>query len=358
MKKRVLVLTSRMGGGHESVAQALVDYIKSKQIATVKKVDLMREANKMVEAIWVQTYKTQVSATPTIYDAIYELAREDITGGIDGFFKLFLYKALRGVYEKFRPDTIIITHPFQVPPTSRLKQKINPDLQIIEVVTDFEPHSLHVNDSIDKYIVASDFTKHVLIARGMPADKIFTYGIPVRMEFTKEIPTKNESESLRLLVLGGSLGTPEIKSTVRQILSDDSRNVTVVVVCGRNRYLKKTMEQTYSTDARVTVKGFVDNVCELMDWADVVVTKPGGLTITEAIYRQKPLLVPYSYPGQERENLQFLLENDLVVYVKSKRKIGEVIDELIADQSRLRTITRNLGKLRAGYSIEKILELI
>lgn len=357
--KKVLILTSRIGGGHESVAQALLEHCQASSNLQAKKVDLMREANKMIDAFWIQTYKFQTIATPTTYGAIYGLTKNH-DAGLTNFFELLLYRSLKSIYEKFQPQTIFLTHSFQVAPSQKLKRQLakkGQEIQLIEIITDFKSHALHVGKTIDKYIVASDFTRDDLMDRGVIEDKILVCGIPVKADFEAPLVSKNKSDKLRILVAGGSLGALGIKDAVKQILQNDF-DLEMVVLCGRNRYLKKSLQKNYAHDARVKVLGFSNEVRDMMDWADLLITKPGGITITEAIYRCLPMLIPYSYSGQERENLDFLLENDLAIYAKNKRQVETILQELMIDRSQLERLRANLQEIKATYSVKKVLDLI
>lgn len=134
----------------------------------------------------------------------------------------------------------------------------------------------------------------------------------------------------------------------------------MTVVCGNNRILKNNLEmrfEEYIRQGRMEILGFVGNIPELMARCHVIVTKPGGLTSSEAINMSIPMLIPFSIPGQEQENTDFLVESGMAMAVNGADDINEKIN-LLMDQPHLYdSMSQNMSQLSANYSLDKVVEL-
>jgi processive 1,2-diacylglycerol beta-glucosyltransferase len=212
------------------------------------------------------------------------------------------------------------------------------------VVTDFEAHALWMEPCVDLYCVAAEETKARLVARGAAPDNVVVTGIPIAGKFTGRRETGAARRSLglepgvsTLLVLSGGFGMGPVGKILDR-LDDVDQTIQEVVVCGRNRALQqKLAARNYRHPTRVL--GFVTNMHELMAAADLILTKPGGLTSSEALACGKPLLIIDPIPGQETANADFLLERGAAVKINSVDDLPFRISRLLGSK-KLRAMAR------------------
>jgi processive 1,2-diacylglycerol beta-glucosyltransferase len=253
----------------------------------------------------------------------------------------------------FNPDLIVATHFMGL---DALGQEFAAKLAC--VITDFEAHALWISPHVDQYFVATERTQSSLVARGVYKNKILVTGIPIHPKFQAKISSKDARRKLALrddlpavLVLGGGFGMGPIAETMQQ-LDLYPGPLQILVVAGRNEKLRKSLAAK-SWKQPVRFMGFVDNMQELLAASDMVVSKPGGLTSSEALAMGCPMLIFNPIPGQESANSDFLLENGAAVKVNRVQDIVPAITGVFSG-SRLQQLKRNakmLGQPQAARDI-------
>jgi processive 1,2-diacylglycerol beta-glucosyltransferase len=241
-----------------------------------------------------------------------------------------------------------------------LKAKTKPGCApiIVSVVTDFEAHALWMEPGVDLYCVAAEETKARLVARGALPENVVVTGIPIGAKFLHAVDTQTVRKRMGLrddlpilLVLGGGFGMGPVAQIMSE-LNKFEKSVQVIVVCGRNQDLRRELavqEKRHPTH----VLGFVINMQELMALADLVITKPGGLTSSEALAMGKPLFMLNPIPGQEAANSDFLLGHGAAAKANRLEDLPYRLDKLI-DSTKLGEMAcaaRALGKPQAAREI-------
>jgi len=238
----------------------------------------------------------------------------------------------------------------------RYRAKIDPYIGCI--VTDFEAHALWMEPCVDLYCVAAEATKARLVVRGVGEEDVAVTGIPIAMKFSARVDAKAmraqfgfQSDLPTLLVLSGGFGMGPVREILAELDKID-RALQVMVVCGKNEKLRKQVAAEPRRHA-MQVLGFATNMHELMAAADLILTKPGGLTTSEALAMGKPLLILNPIPGQEAANSDFLLEQGAAVKVNCIEDVPFKVKHLLETQklSHLSRAARELGKPRAAGAV-------
>lgn len=358
--KKVLILTTSTGQGHNQAANSLLEAFEAENFTCIKH-DFLEGNNKFLNDLIVQGYEISASKFPKIYGWSYKLTDHK-------FIYKFLPLVFKGTDKKLsnlikttKPDIIIGTHPFTVNIISRLKKK-GMDIPFISVVTDFKAHYTYVHTSVDAYITGSEFTKDSLIELGIDSSKIFSYGIPIRESFFERDETIHEikdDEYFSLLLMSGSMGLKNISYVLDELLKNKHK-LRITVVCGKNKKLKESLlkksENNY-VDKKLHILGFSNDIASFMEYSDLIISKPGGLTVSEAIVKNLPLIIPFAIPGQEMDNTDFLTSNGYAYYVNNVKEINNVIDKLIENPKYLIDVKENLKELSSTYSIKSIIDL-
>lgn len=357
--KRILILTASTGAGHNQVAKTLENLLISD--CEVHRIDFIREESKILEILVEDGYDILATKFPELYGRLYHMAnRNMISSSFHQLMTRAVYRRTRQIIDTLTPDLIIGTHTFAVNIVNRLKEKGHYKGQFISIVTDFEAHYGYVGKNVDLYITGSDYTNQSLIEKGIPSDRIHNIGIPIDPVFL-EPPEQEHSEThFTLLIMGGSMGLDPMKEAVEQLLVLNS-NFRMIIICGNNDSLKKELELLivpYQSQKKVEILGYVDNVHEWMDKADLIITKPGGLTVTEAIAKTLPIVVPYFIPGQEEENLEYLTLANIAIAVRDVKRIGKMVSYLIDHPFRLEQMRQSIATEKRHYSLDKTIALV
>jgi len=311
----VLILTASYGGGHVQAAKAMALGLDSlNPQLRIEILDYVRWLNSAIDYLTRMFYVKVTSKVPVIWQLIYDLtdhpffAKYSLARKV-GFNRLYNYIMIK------RPKVIISTHFFTTAVIGEMKRKGLIDLPLVTVITDNILHSLWLNPQVDLYLVANEQIKRQLVVRGIPAKSVKVTGIPIDLKFNlaegkKSLRIKNNlSPDLpTILVMSGAYGMGDITG-VCDFLAGFEVDLQVIVVTGKDEKLKKKIiEMTANTKNKFTVLGFVDNVFEWMGLADLLISKAGGLTTSEALASNLPMLIYRPIPGQEEGNADYLMQ--------------------------------------------------
>ena len=358
---KILILTTSTGEGHNQAAKSISTTFEKYGYKVICH-DFLKNNSKLLTKLFIRGYEISASIFPKTYGFAYKITDKTFINKLLSLVFSITKIKINKLINNIQPDIILVTHPFAVTIVSSLKRKgIN--IPAIVIVTDFRAHSTYINKNIDAYITASDETKQNLYKQGIDINKIFTYGIPVKDDFfNNNLDTtslKNTDDYFNILLMGGSMGLKNISYVLKELLNN-SHKLRITVVCGKNEELRKNLINENVTplkNKKLHILGFSKDVDSLMDYSDLIITKPGGLTVTEAINKNLPILIPFAIPGQETQNVDFLTSNGYALYVDNLLELNIIIDDLIENRDKLEKMKSNLYKLSCHYSKENIVKL-
>lgn len=357
MKKAILFSMST-GGGHNKAANNLKDLLLDQGYEVVIS-DAMKEISPTLDHMVTEGYESLANKAPTTYGRLYRMTNSKKTSRIlDKYLSRISKNRILNIIKRENPDIIFGTHPFVVSFITLLKDNHLLDLPFISIVTDFEAHHIYLSKAVDAYIVGSPYTREKMIASNIDPHKIFLYGIPVSNKFQTRKTTPSDTE-FNLLVMAGALGFNYITGLVNELLKI-KEPIVIRAICGKNKKTKDKMEYLFRKHietGKLKLYAYVDNVDEFMDKSHCIVTKPGGLTITESICKNLPLIIPFYVPGQEKENTDFLTYNSLAFCSKNSKDTRFLVEKMISFPSLLEDIRRNMKFLSDHYANEKIVAL-
>jgi processive 1,2-diacylglycerol beta-glucosyltransferase len=359
MNGKILIITASTGQGHNSVADSLKNELENKGY-DVKCIEPIRESARMLDKVVSGGYEILATKTPALFGMLYRVSDHRVTSvGINKLVGGSIKEATYQIISQYNPSLIISTHPLLVSVISSLKIEGKISIPFISVVTDYKAHSSYVNSKVDGYIVGSNYTKNSLIEKGVDEDKVHTYGIPIKRDFLNVNNSLKQDEVFTILLMGGSMGVKAMKKALMKIINLDIP-IRIIVVCGNNMELKQHLESVYERvplDKQLIILGFTQKVSELMDVSDLIITKAGGLTITEALNKKLPIVVPYYIPGQEAENVRFLVAEEVAMST-SVEELDGVIKDLFYNQAKLQEMRLNIENLIKGTSLDSTVDLL
>lgn len=272
---------------------------------------------------------------------------------------------LKKLFEEFKPDAVACTQAFPCGMVADYKKIYNSNLPLVAVLTDFVPHAFWVYDTVDYYITPSQEVSERLQKKGIPLSRIKILGIPFDPKFN--IPYNRDAILNKLgmdpakptiLIMGGGHGLGPMK-TIIQSLEKTKSDLQEIVVTGVNRRLENTLKKTAQNSRhKVLILGFVDYVDELMSVADIILTKPGGITTAEALAKGLAMLIIKPIPGQEENNTVYLIQKGAAIKIDDLKTLNEVVDSLLLGHERLdalRSAARAIAKPQASVDIAKLI---
>lgn len=338
---RVLIATVSAGGGHVAAAAAIEEAWKEiRPSDRLARLDVMDFTSALSRHVHHRTYVQVIEHVPELFGLVFNKTdNPELVTRLQRFRRSFARRVNRpfvAEIQSFRPDILVCTHYLASEIAGALKAR-DADFRafVACAVTDFEAHALWMEAAVDLYCVAAEETRSSLIARGVPADKLVVTGIPIARKFAKPVDAAAVRRQLGLrddlpvlLLLGGGLGVGPMADVLGQ-LDRVEADFQVVAVAGRNEELRRDLA---ARDYRhpVRVLGFAGNMHELMTASALVVSKPGGLTTSEALALGRPLFIINPIPGQEAANSDYLLERGAAVKVNRLQDIAPRLRKLLA----------------------------
>ena len=369
MGKRILVVYATAGIGHKKAAMAVKKaYDEMKLPGTeVTLIDALDYTNDFFRWSYLQAYLLMVNKLPTLWGLLYYFT--DIP-----FVDLFVSyirrvnnwansKRLVNYILDTKPDVIISTHFFASEVIADMKRKSPMLSRLVTIVTDYRLHAWWICEGTDAYIVASDDTRRDLEGRKVDPAKIKVMGIPIEPAFSKPLdrPKIFKETGLRddlftILVIGGGFGVGPIEGIVK-VIAQIPKDLQTVVVCGHNEELVRRI-QSLKDEYKLNMKvlGFIDDVYEYMDISDVLISKPGGITVSESLAKEIPLVIISPILGQETRNSAFLVRNNAAIKVKRLDDLKAALEGLISDPVKLdkmKEAIKLIEKPYAAYDVAK-----
>lgn len=351
---RIVIATVTAGGGHLAAAAALEDaWRQTRPTDIVDRIDTLKFASPLNRRLHTDGYVQIAERTPTLWGTLYDKTDSPKVATVLARLRRLFPSSSRVKFSRYlnrvNPDAVLCTHYMPLWTLSAWKHAVNTlgmpnpntgrvlarrPVLVVTVVTDFVAHALWIDPCVDLYCVATAETKAQLVARAVCEQDVAVTGIPISPKFAQNINMRTARRLLGLrndvpviLVLSGGFGMGPVADTVLA-LDKVTKPFQMLVVCGRNEKLRsKLAVRTFAHPTRVL--GFVSNMHVLMAAANLVVTKAGGLTVSEALAMGKPLVIVNPIPGQEVANADFLLEHGAGIKATRPEILVHKVSELL-----------------------------
>lgn len=368
--RKILIFYISKYSGHFHAASAiekgLVEIYGASNLK-IEKMNALGYTNPILEKIINKAYMEIIKKKPDFWGQIYdnpEVMRKTEKAR-SALYKFNTIKIKR-LIENFSPDAIFCTQAFPCGMVAEYKRAYGAHMPLIGVLTDYAPHSYWLFDEVDYYVTPSEDIAYVLQQKGVSPQKIKPYGIPVDPKFRNKSDTsciKKELElkdgSIKILIMGGTQGLGNIEMIAASLLSDDnSGNYQVLVVTGANKKLYANLKKRFkNNDDKLRVLSYMQNIDELMDASDIILTKAGGMTVAESLAKYLPMLIVDPIPGHERMNTDFLVQKGAAIEIKSYSQIPAKINELFKTGAidNMRENSKKLAKPDSALDIAKLL---
>ncbi|MCP8967229.1 MGDG synthase family glycosyltransferase [Ectobacillus ponti] len=355
-KPKVLLITASFGNGHNQVSAVLKHTFEEFGIGNVEICDLYAQAYPYWNEFVKFLYKQAFTIGPSLYKRFFYFMDKRYGTKATGWYMKLGEKRLERILADQQPDIIITTFPVGTVPELRKTKRHK--FQLYTIVTDYCLHRTWLHEEIDRYYVATEAVKQKLLGNGVPEDRIQVSGIPIRKEFEAARSRQHRMGTdetgpayRRVLILAGAQGVVKnIAWIAKKLLQDQA--VQLLIVCGRNKKLYRQLQALVMVyGARLRVFAYVDNIHELYEAADIMITKPGGITLSEAVAKKLPAVLYKPVPGQEQENSVFFNQAGAAVVLQDKKEVVKETLSLLHQTGRLQSMREALaGLYRAGSS--------
>lgn len=362
---RVLILSCNTGGGHNSAAKAIQEVLNTRNDQAQMK-DTLAFTSKAFSNIICDTYVGLVKHTPKLFGLLYN-SNKKITydkkvhsvsyqGNVVGSKKIAEY------IKDEKIDAVICTHFMAAQALNHLVKHKKVSVPFFFVATDYSITPMLEEAPLVSKIFCPHFDSvYTYLNKGIPEDKLICTGIPVSKVFLE--PKDREgarkkfgigADEKAILVMTGSMGFGDSQIIVQQLLKRSDEKTRVVLICGNNKKLYEKVQKTLGNDKRLILVGFTNEVSAYMDACDIILTKPGGLSSTEALVKGIPIVHTSPIPGCETENADFFMGHHFSLCAHTTMEVVEESLRLLRDDFLRKQIIEAQKHFRLDYSAQKI----
>jgi processive 1,2-diacylglycerol beta-glucosyltransferase len=365
--KRILLMYISNVSGHRSASLAIEKALKliSPQTRTLA-LNAFKYTHPRGEKIVNSVYMFMIQRLPFLWGHLYDNPAwfKKIRRLKDMLHYCNLSK-LEALFNDFRPDLVVSTQAFPCGMVADFKRAKGIKLPLVAVLTDFIPHSYWIYNTVNYYIVPSAGIMHRLIEKGVGAERIRPLGIPFDLKFNQEFDKPAIRKRLNLeaglftvLVMGGGQGLGPLKKIV-EVLENSGHNLQEIVVCGTNKRAYQRLKNRLGRYKRkISLFGYAENIEELMSAADIIITKPGGITCAEALSKGLPMLIISPIPGQEASNTAYLTAQGAAIKISQPKDLLAVIDDLYNHPEKLKELSAAALRMSKPNAAQDIAQLL
>lgn len=359
MRSRILLMYITVRSGHYQAARALEQGVRLLHpAAEILTIDAFQYLNPVLARMVDRLYMSVIQRVPELWDYLYDNPK--VVRRSTGFRRLlhrYDSPRLRGLLEEFEPHVVACTQAFPCGLVADYKSAHGLSVPLYGVITDFSPHAYWLHEQVDGYIVPTEQTGQWLKDRQVEPDRIFPLGIPIHPRFGEEADVGQirrllqiEADLPTVLLMGGRQGLGPILESV-ELLGRIPTPLQLLVVAGSNESLyHRLITLSPRLNHRLQVFGHVDFIPELMSVSSMVITKPGGLTTSEALAKGVPIVAINPIPGQETRNARFLVGQGAACLTEEVIHLPQIVRRLLGSPEELKRLADNARRLGRPHS--------
>lgn len=342
---KALILTVSTGGGHNSAALAVHEEFKSRGVECVT-LDMYYHVSEILGFTVSKGYLLSVDALAKSYSTVYkhlEKRKKSAFSPIVGSFSLLAARLL-GFVSDFAPDIIVCTHVFAALAVKHLRYRYKISAKTIGILTDFTVHPFweDVTD-LDYLVIPSERLEFQCLRKGFRKEQLLPYGIPLKKTMQISVPKKEAKKALELYpdkkvitVMGGSMGYGGIAETVKKI-DKLSKCFQIIALCGSSEREYKAL-CNIKTRHKTLRFSYTDKIPLILDATDCLITKPGGLSVSEALAKGVPMILTNPIPGHEERNEVFISNLGAALKASEHTEVDEVLWQLLSNEKQLKAM--------------------
>jgi processive 1,2-diacylglycerol beta-glucosyltransferase len=311
-------------------------------------------------------YTKVITHVPDVWGKSYD--RKDLIKTltpIRRWVSMLTARKLSRLVRDFNPDCFMATQAFPCGMLGDFKEQYGLSTPLISVVTDYHPHRFWIHPQVDRYVVACNEARETLEREGVPAEKIKVMGIPISIKFSNVMAREEvarrygfSSKIPSVLIMGGSLGIGSMKD-IAQKLDHVDCDFQTIVICGANEELHDWFDKNKANFKKPLFHfGYVDFVHEIMDFCDIIVTKGGGITLSESLAKGLAIIVVNAIPGQEERNVEYLTRMGAIIAPKDAHSVVSEVEQLLTNPKKMYTLKERAKENSAVDSSLRIVDMV
>lgn len=349
-KEKMLIFSSTFGEGHQQAAHAISQVARLYEGIETIQLDFISLEHPLLFPIGHYMYMKGITAFPSFYGYLFRKTRLSNSPTLKLHFLSEELQRMQKLLEEIRPTVVVNTFPYTAYLISKLKEYGLSNVPLVTIITDYTDHGYWIHPNTDLYIVGSKEVREALQKRGIEKGKIADTGIPVRQEFCCDYSHSSlfekyglDSSIPTILVMGGGYGLMGDAVSFFQMLTSLEQKLQILVVCGHNDKLRQVAEDALKDSKhRSIITGYIDYVHEFMAVSDLIVTKPGGVTISEAMTAGLPMVLYHALPGQEQDNATFLKKAGVAMQAETLEDLQLLLSELSSNPLAYLAVKKNV----------------
>lgn len=366
---KALILSISTGQGHHATGQAIQNAFNNQGVECE-----ILDAYEYIEPILSEliskgyllsaAYAKKISSK--LYDIVVKKNKPLKKYSVPKLTNTVFAKDLRNYIDESKPDVIICTHVLSAILVNIMKERewLAEGTVTLGIVTDFTVHPLWEEAGMmDYYVTPSDLLEFQLEKKGLDITRMLPIGIPIKPKFSERIDKLEARKQLGLdlhmhtiLLMSGSMGYGKIDESIER-LDRLKIDLQVIVVCGNNKRMYRKVK-SLQTQKRFDIYGYVDNVDVMMDAADCIITKPGGITTSEAMAKGLPMIMVNPIPGHEMRNAEFMLNNGLALYATKSFPLDEAVFSIFQHPERISFLRSTIDIYARQNSAQNLCEFL
>ena len=361
---KILITTASVGSGHIRAAEALFIELKNRfPNDDIKIVDFTAKKRAFLPWLLKSVYLRMLKYLPNLYDVFYNVSKGGHIGNLTGMmFSALTSPFMHAVLKAENPDIILATHPFPEGATAFLRNfGLWKKPLLAAVLTDYSLHNIWLYKNVDIYFVATEEMKDELVKSGV-AKVAYALGIPITEGKSLSKETAREKLNLNadktILIMGGGLGLGGIEKSLGE-LENAIEKLNILVVTGQNEVLyEKTKKIANNSKHNVKIFSYTKEIFTLMTASDLLITKPGALTMTEAFSVGLPMLLHEPIPGPEAKNALYAEKLGAAFWVHKSESILEKAQNILTNEEvyeNMKLSARAISKKDASKKIVEVL---
>lgn len=344
---KALILTVSTGGGHNSAARAVEEEFKSRGIECAA-LDVCYHTCRVLGYAVSKGYLLSVNALSKCYSKTYkrlEDRKKNSFSPVIGSFSVLSTRLWEFICD-YSPSVIICTHVFAALALKHLREKHKINARTVGILTDFTVHPFWEEvTELDYLVTPSKRLEYQCIKKGFKKEQLLPYGIPLKSSMQNCVPKPKARKLLGLYpdkpvitVMGGSMGYGGIAKTVKRI-DRLKKCFQIIAVCGASE--REYKELCRSKLRHRTLRfSYTDKIPLILDASDCLITKPGGLSVSEALAKGVPMILTAPIPGHEERNESFVLNLGAAMRASNEREVDDVLLQALNDTYQLRAMSR------------------
>lgn len=369
MPKKILILSLSAGSGHVRAADSLrEEACNSYPDIITEHHDLIEFVNQPLKLVYRDFYLFVTKNAPLVWGYLYKTSNSPLvreTLHATSHIQAILAANLARFIKTFKPDAIICTHFVCAEVAESILKKYRLEIPVSVIITDYQIHHLWIVNGVKHYFVATDAMKKDLISAGVSAKSVIVSGIPISPSIITTLRAPRLYKQFKLeparpivLILSGGFGLQDT-STIIEALLLSKLPFQICAVAGSNASLKQKLTALRApAHINIHIYNFISTMHELYAIADMAISKAGGLTVSECIARELPLIITKPLPGQEAANAKFLRAHKAALQTKNVKEILNKTHRILTNAALRGELTKNMRKIARPFAARAILEYI